>query len=175
MANYGFRLFIEEQLFVYVRGNMVFQVSVTVETNILSTIPGMITVLLLAIVQTHYLYILLLLLCAVIGATNCHNYKASSKFCTLKQNRKAKQRLTGYTSIKRRLIDNKVLRRGTMPATLRTNDLNRYALKEMLLFGLTKEIILTTNKAKYRFKLGQSSTNQRRMAGRLSTKAGQER
>lgn len=25
MANYGFRLFIEEQLFVYVRGNMVFQ------------------------------------------------------------------------------------------------------------------------------------------------------
>lgn len=48
MANYGFRLFIEEQLFVYVRGNMVFQVSVTVETNILSTIPGMITVLLLA-------------------------------------------------------------------------------------------------------------------------------
>lgn len=42
--------------------------------------------------------------------------------------------------------------------------MKRYALRETLLFGLTsglaKEVILTTNEAKFTFKLGQSSGNQ---------------
>ncbi len=52
------------------------------------------------------------------------------------------------------------------------NLMMRYALREMLLLGLTsgltKEVILTTNEAKHPFKLGQCSRNQRKMAGNMN-------
>lgn len=44
MVNYGFMLQEAEQLLVYVRADMVSQVSVTAETHILSKLPGMFTI-----------------------------------------------------------------------------------------------------------------------------------